>query len=97
MSVLIQHFILDSGLSISASVSDPQRFPSLLRVCEEAKCLLEKLINNLLWGRTGITPSLPATLIALFGKSLSKESQGIGSGFGWALLVWLCCRRQPVH
>jgi hypothetical protein len=61
MSVLVEHFISESGLSISASVSYLQKFPSVLHVCEEAKCQLEKLMKN---------PVGVQKLLSRFGKSL---------------------------
>jgi hypothetical protein len=56
MSVLVRYFISDSGLSISASVSYRQKFPSLLHVCEEAKCQLEKLMKNLRQSKKMLLP-----------------------------------------
>jgi hypothetical protein len=78
MSVFVKHFISDSGWNISASVSSRLYFLSLLRVCEEAKCQLEKLIKHPLQG---------PKLLTRIGKSRSKSSKAIGFGCGWALLV----------
>jgi hypothetical protein len=63
MSVLVEDFISDSGLSIRASVSYLQKFPSFLHMCEEAKCQLEKLMKN---------PVQARKLLSRFGKSLSR-------------------------
>lgn len=56
MSVLVKDLILDSGLTIGASVSYLQRFPSLLHVCEEVKCQLENLMKITTQGRKLLTP-----------------------------------------